>query len=48
MIIQSLPSPWHVIVAIPAQNEEALIARCLESVIQACQYLPTTINKCKI
>jgi len=44
MSIQSLPTSWHVIIAIPAQNEETLIARCLESVLQACRYLPVTIS----
>lgn len=32
--------PWHVAVVIPARNEEALLPRCLESVLDACASLP--------
>jgi glycosyltransferase involved in cell wall biosynthesis len=35
---------WEVAVLIPARNEEALVARCLESVIQAVESLPRTIH----
>lgn len=33
---------WHVAVLIPAKNEEDLLPRCLQSVLKACAYLPTT------
>jgi glycosyltransferase involved in cell wall biosynthesis len=36
--------PWEVAVLIPARNEEALLGRCLESVIQAIKELPLTIR----
>ena len=32
--------PWHIAVVIPARNEEALLPRCLESVLDACTSLP--------
>jgi glycosyltransferase involved in cell wall biosynthesis len=31
---------WHIAVVIPARNEEALLPRCLESVLDACASLP--------
>jgi len=38
--------PWHIAVVIPARNEEALLPRCLESVLDACASLPesTTVD----
>jgi cellulose synthase/poly-beta-1,6-N-acetylglucosamine synthase-like glycosyltransferase len=36
--------PWHVCVLIPAQNEEVLLPRCLESVLRACSYLPRVVT----
>jgi cellulose synthase/poly-beta-1,6-N-acetylglucosamine synthase-like glycosyltransferase len=35
-------APWHVGVLIPARNEEDLLPQCLNSVLQACRYLPLT------
>jgi glycosyltransferase involved in cell wall biosynthesis len=32
--------PWHIAIVIPARNEEALLPRCLESVLNACASLP--------
>ena len=35
---------WHVAVLIPARNEEELLPRCLQSVIDACSALPADIT----
>ncbi len=36
--------PWEIAVMMPARNEEALLARCLESVIRAINLLPATLK----
>jgi cellulose synthase/poly-beta-1,6-N-acetylglucosamine synthase-like glycosyltransferase len=36
--------PWHICVLIPAQNEEELLPRCLESVLRACSVLPGVVT----
>ncbi|MEO6804478.1 MAG: glycosyltransferase [Granulicella sp.] len=36
--------PWHIAVLIPARNEEVLLPRCLESVLDACQQLPPLVT----
>lgn len=36
--------PWHICVLIPARNEEALLPRCLESVLVAQDYLPRPVT----
>lgn len=35
---------WHVAVLIPARNEEMLIRRCLNSVLDACSLLPPSVR----
>jgi glycosyltransferase involved in cell wall biosynthesis len=35
---------WHVCVLIPAQNEEKLIPRCIQSVLRACDRLPDVVS----
>jgi glycosyltransferase involved in cell wall biosynthesis len=35
---------WHVSVLVPARNEESLLARCLRSVLRACQALPSNVT----
>src|ERR1700733_11626410 len=37
-------APWHIGVLIPARNEEALLARCLKSVLTACSMLPAGVT----
>ena len=37
-------SEWHVAVLIPARNEEMLIRRCLNSVLDACSLLPPSVR----
>ena len=37
-------SPWHICVLIPARNEEALLPRCLHSVLNACSLLPKNVT----
>ena len=39
-----MSAAWEVAVLIPARNEEALLGRCLESVIRAIDALPVTIR----
>lgn len=36
--------PWHIAVLIPARNEEALLPRCLNSVLEACAVLPVSVT----
>jgi glycosyltransferase involved in cell wall biosynthesis len=36
--------PWHVAILIPARNEETLLPRCLNSVLEACTVLPITVT----
>jgi Glycosyl transferase family 2 len=36
--------PWHIGVLIPARNEEALLPRCLRSVLVACSQLPVDVT----
>ena len=35
---------WHVAILIPARNEELLIRRCLNSVLDACSLLPRSVT----
>jgi hypothetical protein len=37
-------SLWHIVVAIPARNEEELLPRCLDSVKRACARLPISVT----
>jgi glycosyltransferase involved in cell wall biosynthesis len=37
-------APWHFCILIPARNEEALLARCLRSVVTACSRLPPLVT----
>lgn len=37
-------SRWHISVLIPARNEEALLGRCLESVLRARRMLPSWVT----
>jgi glycosyltransferase involved in cell wall biosynthesis len=37
-------TPWHICVLIPARNEEALLPRCLRSVLRACSTLPASVT----
>jgi glycosyltransferase involved in cell wall biosynthesis len=39
-----MSAAWEVAVLIPARNEEALLGRCIESVIRAIDTLPVTIR----
>jgi glycosyltransferase involved in cell wall biosynthesis len=36
--------PWHIAVLIPARNEEVLLPRCLNSVLDACSLLPRSVT----
>jgi glycosyltransferase involved in cell wall biosynthesis len=42
--MQMTRSSWHVAVLIPARNEELLIQRCLNSVLNACTLLPSSVT----
>jgi glycosyltransferase involved in cell wall biosynthesis len=35
---------WHMAVLIPARNEEALLPRCIDSVLAACFHLPAEVT----
>jgi glycosyltransferase involved in cell wall biosynthesis len=37
-------APWHIAILIPARNEETLLPRCLNSVLEACHILPISIT----
>jgi glycosyltransferase involved in cell wall biosynthesis len=36
--------PWHIAVLIPARNEEELLPRCIDSVLEACLHLPAEVT----
>ena len=41
------PTPWHIGVLVPARNEEALLPRCIASLLAARTMLPTEVT-CEI